>query len=188
LGAAAIFLYVGAEVSIGSALTIFLHQPDMLDVPLDRAGQITAIYWLGAMIGRFAGSVLLTRVRATLLLTMAAVIAAVLSFCVSQGAGTAAAVCALAVGLCNSIMFPTIFTLTLERSSASAAGTSGLLCMAIIGGAILPQLAGKVADASGFHTAFLVPMAAYIVISIFAMSAAKARVVVVGQPAGSVAH
>jgi len=188
LGAAAIFLYVGAEVSIGSALTIFLHQPDMLDVPIDRAGQITAVYWLGAMIGRFAGSVLLTRVRATLLLTMAAVIAAVLSFCVSQGAGTAAAVCALAVGLCNSIMFPTIFTLTLERSSASAAGTSGLLCMAIIGGAILPQLAGKVADASGFHTAFLVPMAAYIVISVFAMSAAKARVVVVGQPAGSVAH
>ena len=188
LGAAAIFLYVGAEVSIGSALTIFLHQPDMLDVPIDRAGQITAVYWLGAMIGRFAGSVLLTRVRATLLLTMAAVIAAVLCFCVSQGAGMAAAVCALAVGLCNSIMFPTIFTLTLERSSASAAGTSGLLCMAIIGGAILPQLAGKVADASGFHTAFLVPMAAYIVISIFAMSAAKARVVVVGQPAGSVAH
>ena len=188
LGAAAIFLYVGAEVSIGSALTIFLHQPDMLDVPIDRAGQITAVYWLGAMIGRFAGSVLLTRVRATLLLTMAAMIAAVLCFCVSQGAGTAAAVCALAVGLCNSIMFPTIFTLTLERSSASAAGTSGLLCMAIIGGAILPQLAGKVADASGFHTAFLVPMAAYIVISVFAMSAAKARVVVIGQPAGSVAH
>jgi MFS transporter, FHS family, L-fucose permease len=188
LGAAAIFLYVGAEVSIGSSLTIFLHQPDMLDVPIDRAGQITAVYWLGAMIGRFAGSVLLTRVRATLLLTMAAAIAAVLCLCVSQGAGTAAAACALAVGLCNSIMFPTIFTLTLERSSASAAGTSGLLCMAIIGGAILPQLAGKVADASGFHTAFLVPMAAYIVISIFAMSAAKARVAVVGQPAGTVAH
>jgi FHS family L-fucose permease-like MFS transporter len=188
LGAAAIFLYVGAEVSIGSALTIFLHQPDMLDVPIDRAGQSTAVDWLGAMIGRFAGSVLLTRVRATLLLAMAAAIAAVLCFCVSQGAGMAAAVCALAVGLCNSIMFPTIFTLTLERSSASAAGTSGLLCMAIIGGAILPQLAGKIADASGFHTAFLVPMAAYIVISIFAMSAAKARVVVVGQPAGTVAH
>jgi FHS family L-fucose permease-like MFS transporter len=94
----------------------------------------------------------------------------------------------MAVGLCNSIMFPTIFTLTLERSSASAAGTSGLLCMAIIGGAILPQLAGKVADASGFHTAFLVPMAAYIVITVFAMSAAKARVFDVRQPAGSVAH
>lgn len=188
LGAAAIFLYVGAEVSIGSSLTIFLHQSDMLDVPLDRAGQITSVYWLGAMIGRFAGSALLTRVRATLLLTFAAAIAAVLCFCVTRGAGTAAAACALAVGLCNSIMFPTIFTLTLERSSASAAGTSGLLCMAIIGGAILPQLAGKVADASGFHAAFMVPMAAYIVIALFAMSAAKARVFDVRQAAGSVAH
>jgi MFS transporter, FHS family, L-fucose permease len=179
---------VGAEVSIGSSLTIFLHQSDMLDVPLDRAGQITSIYWLGAMIGRFAGSVLLTRMRATLLLSLAAAIAAVLCFCVTQGAGTAAAACALAVGLCNSIMFPTIFTLTLERSSASAAGTSGLLCMAIIGGAVLPQLAGKVADASGFHTAFLVPMVAYIVITVFAMSAAKARIFELGQPAGNVAH
>lgn len=100
----------------------------------------------------------------------------------------AAAACALAVGLCNSIMFPTIFTLTLERSSASAAGTAGLLCMAIIGGAILPQLAGKVADASGFHAAFLVPMAAYIAIAVFAMSAAKAKVFDVRQAAGTVAH
>jgi MFS transporter, FHS family, L-fucose permease len=188
LGAAAIFLYVGAEVSIGSALTNFLHQPDMLDVTLDRAGQISSVYWLGAMIGRFAGSVLLTRVRATLLLSLAAAFAAVLCLCVNQGTGMTAAACALAIGLCNSIMFPTIFTLTLERSSASAAGTSGLLCMAIIGGALLPQVAGRVADASGLHAAFLVPMAAYIVITVFAMSAAKARVFVVGQPAGSVAH
>jgi len=188
LGAAAIFLYVGAEVSIGSALTNFLHQPDMLDVTLDRAGQISAVYWLGAMIGRFAGSVLLTRMRATLLLSAAALIAAILCLCVNQGSGTAAAACALAIGLCNSIMFPTIFTLTLERSSASAAGTSGLLCMAIIGGAILPQVAGRVADASGLHAAFLVPMVAYIAITVFAMSAAKARVFVLGQAAGNVAH
>lgn len=188
LGAAAIFLYVGAEVSIGSTLINFLHQSDMLDVTLDRAGQISAVYWLGAMIGRFVGSGLLTRVRATLLLSMAAAVAAILCLIVSRGAGTSAAVCALAVGLCNSIMFPTIFTLTLERSSASAAGTSGLLCMAIIGGAILPQVAGKVADASGLHAAFLVPMAAYIAITVFAMSAAKARVVDIGQGAATVAH
>lgn len=188
LGAAAIFLYVGAEVSIGSTLINFLHQPDMLDVTLDRAGQISAVYWLGAMIGRFVGSVLLTRMRATLLLSMAAAVAAILCLCVNQGTGLAAAVCALAVGLCNSIMFPTIFTLTLERSSASAAGTSGLLCMAIIGGAILPQLAGRVADAAGLHAAFLVPMVAYVAITVFAVRAAKAQVVDVGQPAGTVAH
>ena len=107
---------------------------------------------------------------------------------VTQLAGGEGAYVALTIGVFNSIMFPTIFTLTLERSSASAAGTSGLLCMAIIGGAILPQLAGRVADAAGLHAAYLVPMAAYIVITVFAMSAAKARVVDAGQPAGTVAH
>jgi FHS family L-fucose permease-like MFS transporter len=187
LGAAAIFLYVGAEVSIGSTLINFLHQPDVLDVTLDRAGQLSSLYWLGAMIGRFVGSALLTRLRATVLLGAAAITAAVLCLSVSQGAGMAAAACAIAVGLCNSIMFPTIFTLTLERSSASAAGTSGLLCMAIIGGAVLPQIAGRIADAAGLHAAFLLPMTAYAAISVFAMMAAKARVAGVGQAAGNAA-
>jgi MFS transporter, FHS family, L-fucose permease len=187
LGAAAIFLYVGAEVSIGSTLINFLHQPDVLDVTLDRAGQLSSLYWLGAMIGRFVGSALLTRLRATLLLGAAAITAAVLCLSVSQGAGMAAAACAIAVGLFNSIMFPTIFTLTLERSSASAAGTSGLLCMAIIGGAILPQITGRIADAAGLHAAFVLPMAAYAAISVFAMMAAKARVAGVGQAAGNAA-
>jgi len=62
--------------------------------------------------------------------------------------GKLAGGCAIAVGLVNSIMFPTIFTITLERSTASAAATSGLLCMAIIGGALLPRVAGLIADAS----------------------------------------
>jgi FHS family L-fucose permease-like MFS transporter len=135
------------------------------------------------MVGRFAGSALLTRLRATSLLAVAAAIAAILCLAVSQGAGFAAAGCAIAVGLFNSIMFPTIFSLTLERSSASAAATSGLMCMAIIGGAVLPRVAGLIADASGLHAAFLLPMAAYAAISIFAMMAAKARVAAVGQPA-----
>jgi MFS transporter, FHS family, L-fucose permease len=188
LGAAAIFLYVGAEVSIGSVMINFLHQPDVLDVSLDRGGQILSLYWLGAMVGRFVGSALLTRLRATLLLAVAAAIAAVLCLTVSQGAGLVAAGCAIAVGLVNSIMFPTIFTITLERSSASAAATSGLLCMAIIGGALLPRIAGWIADSSSLHAVFLLPAAAYVAITVFAMSAAKARVVEVGQTAGSVAH
>jgi FHS family L-fucose permease-like MFS transporter len=188
LGAAAIFLYVGAEVSIGSVMINFLHQPDVLDVSLERAGKILSLYWLGAMVGRFVGSALLTRLRATFLLSIAAAIAAVLCLTVSQGAGLIAAGCAIAVGLVNSIMFPTIFTITLERSSSSAAATSGLLCMAIIGGAVLPRLAGLIADASSLHAVFFLPAAAYVVITVFAMSAAKARVVEVGQPAGNVAH
>jgi FHS family L-fucose permease-like MFS transporter len=187
LGSAAIFLYVGAEVSIGSTMINFLHQPDVLNVTLERAGKLTALYWLGAMTGRFVGSALLTRLRATVLLGAAAATAAILCLCVSQGAGMVAAGCAIGVGLFNSIMFPTIFTLTLERSSASAAATSGLLCMAIIGGAILPQVAGLIADAAGLHAAFLLPMAAYAAISVFAMMAAKARVAGVGQVAGNAA-
>jgi FHS family L-fucose permease-like MFS transporter len=140
------------------------------------------------MVGRFGGSALLTRVRATLLLGIAAAIAAALCLSVNQNSGSFAAGCAIAVGLCNSIMFPTIFTITLERSTASAAATSGLLCMAIIGGAVLPQIAGRLADAAGLHAAYLVPMAAYVAITVFALSAAKARVVEVGQTAGNVAH
>jgi FHS family L-fucose permease-like MFS transporter len=185
LGAAAIFLYVGAEVSIGSIMINFLHQPDVLDVTLDTGGRILSLYWLGAMVGRFAGSALLTRFRATLLLAMAAAIAAILCLAVTQGVGLAAAVCAIAVGLFNSIMFPTIFTITLERSSASAAATSGLLCMAIIGGAVLPRIAGYIGDTAGLRTAFLLPMVAYAAISLFAMTAAKARVS--GQAASSAA-
>jgi MFS transporter, FHS family, L-fucose permease len=188
LGAAAIFLYVGAEVSIGSMMINFLHQSDVLDVTLEKAGRILSLYWLGAMVGRFAGSALLTRFRATLLLGLAAATAAVLCLGVNQGFGWVAAGCAIAVGLFNSIMFPTIFTITLERSSASAAATSGLLCMAIIGGAALPRIAGLIADAAGLRPAFLLPMAAYAAISVFAMMAAKARVAAVGQAAGNIAH
>jgi len=184
LGAVAIFLYVGAEVSIGSVMINFLHQPEVLDVNFATAGRFLSLYWAGAMVGRFAGSVLLTRIRATVLLATAAVAAAILCLSVSQGTGATAASCAIAVGLFNSIMFPTIFTITLERSSASAAGTSGLLCMAIIGGAVLPRITGKIADIAGLHLAFLLPMAAYVAISVFAITAAKVRIVGgVGQSA-----
>jgi FHS family L-fucose permease-like MFS transporter len=99
-----------------------------------------------------------------------------------------AARCAIAVGLFNSIMLPTVFTVTLERSSASAAATSGLLCMAIVGGAALPPTAGLIADSERLHSAFLLPTAAYAVIGIFAMTAAKARVAGVGQPVSNIAH
>ena len=188
-GAAAIFLYVGAEVSVGSNLIKFLHQSDVLGVVEEDAGTLVSLYWLGAMVGRFAGSALLARVRATRLLSINAFVAAVLCLAVSQGGGLSSAVCALAIGLFNSIMFPNIFTLTLERSTASAAATSGLLCMAIIGGAILPYLTGVIADSvgglSGRHVGFLLPMTAYALICVFAVTAARARVIAVGETAGS---
>ncbi|HWW79961.1 MAG TPA: sugar MFS transporter [Steroidobacteraceae bacterium] len=189
LGAGAIFLYVGAEVSVGSNLINFLHQSDVLAVTQERAGKLVSLYWLGAMVGRFAGSALLARFRAVRLLSVNAFVAAVLCLAVSQGAGVVSAGCALAIGLFNSIMFPNIFTLTLERSTASPAATSGLLCMAIVGGAVLPPATGLIADSitgsAGLHAAFLLPMVAYALICGFAVTAARARVSPVGETAGS---
>jgi MFS transporter, FHS family, L-fucose permease len=197
-GGMAIFLYVGAEVSIGSAMTNFLNYQDMLGVPIEKAGKLVAYYWGGAMVGRFVGSWLLMRVKATHLLAVFAAIAAILCLAVSQLHGEVASYAALSIGLFNSIMFPVIFTVTLERSTASAAATSGLLCLAIVGGAILPYIFGYIADAVGgvqkaaegcaegganmnssvgLHVAYFLPMTAYALISIFAMRAGKAPLV-----------
>lgn len=173
LGGAAIFLYVGSEVSIGSAMTNFLHRPDVFGIPLEQAGKWVSLYWGGAMVGRFIGSALLTRLRASTLLATNALVAAVLCIAISHAPGALAGWAALAVGLFNSIMFPVIFTLTLERSSASSAATSGLLCMAIVGGAVLPLLVGHVADAAGLRTAYAVPMVAYLCISAFGLAASR---------------
>jgi FHS family L-fucose permease-like MFS transporter len=175
LGAAAIFLYVGAEVSIGSTMTNFLHRADVFDVTLERAGKMLSLYWGGAMVGRFIGSALLTRVRASWLLCAAAAAAALLCLTVTRAPGEFAGWAALSIGMFNSIMFPVIFTLTLERSTASGAATSGLLCMAIVGGAVLPPLVGKFADVAGLRAAYVVPLIAYACISAFAAVATRAR-------------
>jgi len=187
-GALAIFLYVGAEVSIASVMINFLHQPDVLDVSLERAGKLLSLYWLGAMIGRFLGSAALLRVPAARLLAVFTLVAAVLCLMVLQFGGGLAAYAAIAVGLFNSIMFPVIFTLTLERSTASQAATSGLLCMAIVGGAVLPLLTGQVADRFGLHTAFIVPAVAYVGLFVFALGAARARLAAAREPAAGMAH
>jgi len=173
-GAAAIFAYVGAEVAIASLMINFLHQPDVLGVSLVRAGALLGIvYWGGAMCGRFVGSVVLSRYPAPRLLAIAALTALALCTLVAGSHGAVAAVAALSIGLFNSIMFPVIFTVTLERSSATLQSTSGLLCTAIIGGALLPPVAGLVADATGLHAAFVVPAVAYGLIAWFAVAAAR---------------
>ncbi|HVL40769.1 MAG TPA: glucose/galactose MFS transporter, partial [Brevundimonas sp.] len=177
-GALAIFIYVGSEVAIGSMLTNFLNSEGILNIPLEEAGKMVAFYWGGAMIGRFAGSALLTRVPAGVLLAVCTVCAGLLCAVVTQTGGTTAAYAALSIGLFNSIMFPTIFTLTLERSSAPAAATSGLLVFGIIGGAILPLIAGQIADAAGgsLTPAFVVPLVGYAALTVFAIAAARTRV------------
>ncbi|MGH3193843.1 MAG: hypothetical protein ACRDOL_42620, partial [Streptosporangiaceae bacterium] len=174
-------LYVGSEVSIGSTMTNFLHRSDVFGIPLEQAGKWVSLYWGGAMVGRFIGSALLTRLRASTLLATNALVAAVLCIAISHAPGALAGWAALSVGLFNSIMFPVIFTLTLERSSASSAATSGLLCMAIVGGAVLPLLVGHVADAAGLRTAYAVPMVAYLCISAFGLAASRQTAVRVAE-------
>ncbi|PQZ81064.1 MULTISPECIES: sugar MFS transporter [unclassified Brevundimonas] len=175
-GALAIFIYVGSEVAIGNMLTNFLSGPDILNIPVHEAGKMVALYWGGAMVGRFIGSWLLTRIHAGVLLSICTVVAATLCLIVTQTGGVTAAYAALAVGFFNSIMFPSIFTLTLERSSAPAAATSGLLVFGIIGGALLPLLAAQVADRSGdIHLGFFVPVAGYLLLTVFAIVCARTK-------------
>lgn len=188
-GAIAIGLYVGAEVSIGSIMINFLNQEDILNLPLEIAGFYLAnIYWMGALAGRFIGSYLLTRIAAPRLLASAAAMASLLCLTVALTSGPTAGYAALAVGLFNSIMFPTIFTITLERAGVAQSSTSGLLCVAIVGGAILPYAVGRFADSVSLPLAFFLPMAAYAVIAAFAMLAAKARVFHAQDSAPAVAH
>ena len=155
----------------------FLSLRDVLGIPVDRAGQLLGVfYWGGAMVGRFAGSLVLRRVPAPLALTAVASVATLLCLTVTQETGGVAAVAALSIGTMNAIMFPTIFTVTLERSAAPTAATSGLLCMAIVGGAVLPVMFGRIADLADPHAAFFVPMTAYAAISIIAFTARRAPI------------
>lgn len=171
LGAVGIALYVGAEVTIGTMLILYLAQPDTLGLPLDVAGaRVATFYWGGALVGRFVGSGLLRVVPAPRLLAVAGLAAAGLCLAALVLPGTAGARGLLAVGLCNAIMFPTIFALSLERSSAGDAATSGLLVLAIGPGAALPLLAGGMADMAGLVWAFAVPVAAYLYIAGFALA------------------
>jgi FHS family L-fucose permease-like MFS transporter len=187
-GAVAIGLYVGAEVSIGSIMINFLNQPRVLGLPLAAAGaHLANFYWGGALVGRIIGTVLLTRVRASRLLAACAMMDALLCAIVLASSGPVAGYAALSIGFFNSIMFPTIFTITLERSGVSQSSTSGLLCLAIFGGALLPMTVGTIADRFGLSMAFAVPLAAYAFIAGFAVAARDrvASVTTVEPPMGA---
>jgi FHS family L-fucose permease-like MFS transporter len=177
LGALAIFFYVGSEVTIGDLLTNFLHSPEILNLPLATAGSMVAWYWGGAMFGRLVGGLLmLTKIPATTILIFNTAVAATLCLVVTQTSGATAAYAAIAIGFFNSIMFPTIFTLTLERSTAPVPATSGLLVFGIIGGALLPQIAAHIADAAGkLQPAFIVPMLGYVGLTIFAIGCIRTK-------------
>ncbi|MDO6413060.1 sugar MFS transporter [Sphingomonas sp. BIUV-7] len=169
-GVVALFCYVGAEVSIGSLMVNYLGQKDVMGLDPRAAGERLSLYWGGAMIGRFVGAVLLRRFEPGKLLATfcVATIALVLISMLSSGA--IAGWSLLAVGLFNSIMFPTIFSLALEGQGKRTAEASGLLCMAIVGGAILPLVSGGIADVTSIATALVIPIICYVVIGIFGVS------------------
>lgn len=164
-GAVAIFCYVGAEVAIGSYLINFLGLKEIWAMPEAMAGSFVAMYWGSAMIGRFVGSAVLKKVAPTKVLTVNAALAAVLVIVAMIASGSVAAWAIIAVGLFNSIMFPTIFTLAIEGLGEKTPQGSAVLCMAIVGGAIIPVLQGVIADRTGLHTSFLLPILCYIFIA-----------------------
>ena len=187
LGAGALFLYVGAEVAIGTQLSLLLNSDAVLGLPLESAAKLVSLYWGGAMIGRLIGTVLLTRVSAAKLLRTNTAIACLLCLYVALIGGPSAGYAALMIGLFNSIMFPLIFSLTLERSTASQEATSGLLCFAIIGGAAIPPLTGFVSQSfSNYAVSLLVPATCYALLCAFAFAVAASHAPV--RPAGAKAN
>jgi FHS family L-fucose permease-like MFS transporter len=188
LGGLAIFLYVGAEVAIGTQMALFLNSAPVWNVPLEEAGKTVSLYWGGAMVGRLVGSALLTRVPAATLLAVFTGAACAMCVYVFAVGGVSAGYVALAIGLFNSIMFPVIFTLTLERSTASEEATSGFLCFSIVGGAAIPPLVGLVSQRSDYVTAFIVPAVCYAMLVGFALAARGASVRRREEPAAAAIH
>jgi FHS family L-fucose permease-like MFS transporter len=161
LGTIAIFLYVGAEVAIGSFLVNFMAQPEIGGLSERAAGSYLSLYWGGAMLGRFLGSALLRMFDAGRVLACGALGAMLLLLATMTLSGSVAMWTALAIGLCNSIMFPTIFALAVAELGPRTGEGSGVLCMAIVGGAIVPLIMGYFADQIGLTPAFFVPLLCY---------------------------
>ena len=172
-GVLAIFLYVGGEVAIGSFLVNFLGQSDVVGLAEASAANYVALYWGGAMVGRFIGSALMTRVAPGFLLGIHAALAVLLVGTAATSSGTLAMYAILSVGLCNSIMFPTIFSLSLQGLGRLASAGSSLLCLAIVGGALVPLLQGVVADAAGLRVGFIIPIFCYIYIFWYGLKGSK---------------
>ncbi len=160
-GVLAIFFYVGAEVSIGSFLVNYLSLPDVGHMSEQQASRYVSMYWGGAMVGRLAGSALLVWINPRKLLAVFAAIAGLLVLTTMFTHGQVAMASVIAIGLFNSIMFPTIFTLGIERMGPMTGKASSLLVMAIVGGAILPLAQGVLADRLGIQHAFILPVLCY---------------------------
>ena len=173
-GALCIFLYVGAEVAIGSLIVNYLMQSHVLGLTDGEAGKLIAYYWGGAMVGRFVGSYFLRILSPGLILAGVSCGAIALIAISANSTGTTAAYSLLAIGLMNSIMFPTIFSLACEKLGVKAADGSGIINIAIFGGAVVPLLTGMLADASGsLSFSLILPAVCYAIIAMFGFYARR---------------
>ena len=176
-GALCIFLYVGAEVSIGSLIVNYLMQPGVMGLAEQAAGKLIGLYWGGAMIGRFIGSGLMRVISPGKLLGFVAVGAITLILISINTTGVVSGYSLLAIGLMNAIMFPTIFSLASEKLGSRAADGSGIINVAIFGGAVVPLATGALADLTGsLATALLLPALCYAVIAAFGYYARRPAV------------
>ena len=173
LGAIGIFTYVGAEVSIGSFLVNYFTQSYIAGISEKEAAGFVSFYWGGAMVGRFIGAVLLRFVKTGRLLAINAAVAALLVLVSMLTTGHIAMWSIILVGFFNSIMFPSIFTLGVAELGPLTGDGSGLLNMAIVGGAIIPVAQGLIADRIGIHHAFFLPVLCYIFIAYYALVGSK---------------
>jgi FHS family L-fucose permease-like MFS transporter len=164
LGAVGIFVYVGAEVSIGSFLVNYLAQPDISGLAEHEAAKYVSLYWGGAMVGRFVGAIVMRNIRPGKVLAFNALAASALVVASMAGSGPVAMWAILAVGLCNSVMFPTLFSLAVNGLGKNTGQGSGILCAAIVGGAIVPVVQGLFADRFGIQPAFFIPVLCYLYI------------------------
>ena len=164
LGAIAIFVYVGAEVSIGTFLVKYFNDPLIAGLPLEKGAKLVALYWASMMVGRFIGSAVMQKIAANKILAAAAIGASLLVLASLLGTGYFALVTILAVGLFNSIMFPTIFTLGVAELGPLTGRGSGLLVQAIVGGAVFPVIMGALADRFGVHHSMVLPFLCYLFI------------------------
>jgi len=178
LGAVGIFVYVGAEVSIGSFLVSFFSDPAIAGLEESEAAKYIAYYWGGAMVGRFIGAVVMQKVAAGKALFFNAVVAVILILLAIFSSGTIAMVAILLVGLCNSIMFPTIFSLAINGLGKHTSQGSGILCLAIVGGAVIPLFQGLLADSIGIQPAFFLPILCYLFIAYYGLSGSKIKAIV----------
>jgi FHS family L-fucose permease-like MFS transporter len=172
-GALGIFTYVGAEVTIGSLLVNYMGLPQIAGLKESVAANFLMVYWGGAMVGRFLGSAVLQKLRTGPVLGTAGVIAGILVVTSILTQGHFAMFALLAVGFCNSIMFPSIFTLGIQDLGPLTSKGSSLLIASILGGAIIPELTGALADKIGLHSAFIIPVICYVYIAAFGIAAIK---------------